>query len=329
MSVISRFFPTILVISGNHIIFNGLLLLSAILFYTLFSALMRETKLLSVENQYTHSPVLDKLGKGLFTATPTRIASHRTGSVDVTETPVKSSTRRRRNNADKFETTPTTTSNMKTRKNQAPDQHPIQTAPVTPIRHSSDPSRYAGPTFHSSPAPSNIPVPRFASTSAPTSSSVEHYFSVRNSMESDHSSSASASGAASLDSTISSPISSPGVSHTTVQTGLTSKRIEESATGSTKVENVRISRFGDDVVFKPRRKGLASVSTNLERFDNTPSSPENSVIDLSGADTQDRRAPAEFDFLFKPSNRPVPSSERRAPREFDFLFKQTVATISK
>ncbi|KAK9239021.1 hypothetical protein V1525DRAFT_449274 [Lipomyces kononenkoae] len=333
MSVISRYLSTTFVISGN--------VLTVILFAVVLSSLptgssihMGETRLLSVESHYTHSPVLDKLGKGLFTPTPPRIASHHTDGTNVTETPVKSSTRRRRNNAHNFETTPATTSHMKTKKpptHQSPQwqQEPIQTAPATPIRHSSDPSRYAGPTFHSSPAPNNIPVPRFASTSAPTGSSVEHYFSARKSMESDNSSSVSASAGTSLDSTTPSPASSPGASHTTVQAEIIVNRVEDTATGSTKVENARISRFGDSVVFKPRRKGLASVSANLERVSNTPSTPENNAIDLSGANTQQRQAPAEFDFLFKSSNEPVPSSQRRAPREFDFLFKQTVTAMSK
>ncbi|KAK9313451.1 hypothetical protein V1522DRAFT_437474 [Lipomyces starkeyi] len=311
-----------------------------IFFYTLFSIHMGETTLLSVANQYPYSPVLDKLGKGLYTVTPPNIAPHYKDIVNVTETPVKSPGSRRRNDSNKVAenkgSTPTT-KHMKTKKqpkqqaSQSQSQQ-ISNAPATPSRQSSDPNRYAGPTFHSSPAPNNLPVPRFASTSAPTGASVEHYFAGKKSVESDTSITAYTivSAPASLASTVSSPASSPGASHTIVQAELIDKQVEDSTTSSTKVEMARTSRFGDSVVFKPRRKGLAPVTTNSERFSHSPSSAGSSMTDLSGASAQQRRAPADFDFLFKSSSsESIPSSQRRAPSDFDFLFKQTVSSISK
>ncbi|KAK9486004.1 hypothetical protein V1527DRAFT_88039 [Lipomyces starkeyi] len=301
---------------------------------------MGETTLLSVANQYPYSPVLDKLGKGLYTVTPPNIAPHYKDIVNVTETPVKSPGSRRRNDSNKVAenkgSTPST-KHMKTKKQpkqQAPQSQSqsqqIPNAPATPSRQSSDPNRYAGPTFHSSPAPNNLPVPKFASTSAPTGTSVEHYFAGKESVESDTSITAYTivSAPAPLASTISSPASSPGASHTIVQAELIDKPVEDSTTSSTKVEIGRTSRFGDSVVFKPRRKGLAPVTTNSERFSHSPSSAGSSVTDLSGAGTQQRRAPADFDFLFKSSSsESIPSSQRRAPRDFDFLFTQTCGYI--
>ncbi|KAK9386890.1 hypothetical protein V1515DRAFT_586961 [Lipomyces mesembrius] len=299
---------------------------------------MGETTLLSVANQYPYSPVLDKLGRGLYTVTPRNIAPHCKDVVNVTDTPVKAPGSRRRTDANKVaesKGTPATTKKTKKQpKQQAPQSQlqQIPNAPATPIRQSGDPNRYAGPTFHSSPAPNNLPVPKFASTSAPTSASVEHYFTGKKSVESDTSLSANTivSAPASLASTTSSPASSPGASHAIVQIGVIDKQVEDTTMSSTKVEIAQTSRFGDSVVFKPRRKGLAPVATNSERFNHSPSSPGDSVLDLSGASTQQRRAPAEFDFLFKSSSsKSIPSSQRRAPRDFDFLFKQTVSSISK
>ncbi|KAK9351868.1 hypothetical protein V1505DRAFT_167915 [Lipomyces doorenjongii] len=291
---------------------------------------MGETTLLSVANQYPYSPVLGKLGRGLYTVTPPNIASHCKDVVNVTETPVKAPGSRRRTDANKVAENKGTPVTAKKTKKQSKQQAPqsqlqqIQNAPVTPIRQSGDPNRYAGPTFHSSPAPNNLPVPKFASTSAPTGASVDHYFAGKKSVELDTSLSANTfvSTPASLASTTSSPASSPGASHAMLQTEIIDKQVEGTV--------ARTSRFGDSVVFKPRRKGLAPVTTNSERFNHSPSSAGSSVTDFSGDSTQQRRAPAEFDFLFKSSSsESIPSSQRRAPRDFDFLFKQTVSSISK
>ncbi|KAK9373700.1 uncharacterized protein V1513DRAFT_480203 [Lipomyces chichibuensis] len=285
---------------------------------------------------------LDKLGRGLYSVTPPDIAPHYKDVANVTTTPVKSPGSRRRNDANKVvenkDCTPTTSKHMKSKKQpkqQAPQSQLQQSAnaPATPIRQSSDPNRYAGPTFHSSPAPNNLPVPKFASTSAPTGVSVEQYFAGKKSVGSDASISANTIGSApaSLASTTSSPASSPGASHTMVRAEVIDK-VEDTTTSTAKVEISGTSRFGDSVVFKPRRKGLAPVTTNSERFSHSPSSGggSSSVTDLSSPSAQQRRAPAEFDFLFKSSSsESIPSSRRRAPRDFDFLFKQALSSISK
>ncbi|KAJ8099087.1 hypothetical protein POJ06DRAFT_127568 [Lipomyces tetrasporus] len=295
---------------------------------------MGETTLLPVANQYPYSPLLDKLGGRLYATTPPSIASHYKDVVNFTETPVKFPGRHRRNTsnkvAEKKDSTPSVTTKAAKTKKQPKQQDPqpqpqlISSAPATPIRQSSDPNRYAGPTFHSSPAPNNLPVPKFASSSAPTGSSVEHYFASKRVAESDLSSSANTvPDPASVTPTASSPDASLSI----VQSAVTEKSTEDSIAISAKLETPRTSRFGDSVVFKPRRKGLAQVTPNSERFSNTSShsgsTTRNTVTDLSTVSGQQRRAPAEFDFLFKPSST---SSQRRAPRDFDFLFNQSATS---
>ncbi|KAK9467657.1 hypothetical protein V1512DRAFT_261678 [Lipomyces arxii] len=53
----------------------------------------------------------------------------------------------------------------------------VPEAPMTPNRTVYDPNKYAGPTFHSSPAAANLPVPKFMSTSAPGNNSMESFLS--------------------------------------------------------------------------------------------------------------------------------------------------------
>ncbi|KAK9324279.1 hypothetical protein V1517DRAFT_372269 [Lipomyces orientalis] len=292
---------------------------------------MGETTLLPVANQYPYSPLLDRLGGRLYPTTPPSIASHYKDVVNFTETPVKFPDRHRRNTSDKVaekkDATPSVTTKAAKTKKQLKHQDPlpqpdlISSAPATPIRQSSDPNRYAGPTFHSSPAPNNLPVPKFASSSAPTGSSVEHYIAGKRVAEDLSSSANTVPDATSVSPATSSPVLSPCASQSIVQPAVVETSTEDSKAISAKLETPRTSRFGDSVVFKPRRKGLAQVTPNSERFSNSITS--NTVSDLSTVSGQQRRAPAEFDFLFKPSST---SSQRRAPRDFDFLFKQSATS---
>ncbi|KAK9461344.1 uncharacterized protein V1516DRAFT_361930 [Lipomyces oligophaga] len=258
---------------------------------------------------------------------------------------------------------------------------------ATPIRFNGDGSRYAGPTFHSSPAPNAIPVPKFISSSVPTSSDI--FFSEKISLSS--ASSVSTSRASSAPTSPSeghararkinnqaiadaikadlfgksSPVDkelAPSVqrlfssdkksesistgdltpsierlqlSDATDTLGTSNVEAQNSAshllTTSAKPTSSRPSRLGDSVLFRPRRnKGIASDSPASSVEVESPqsgTSASSSVIDLTAEHNSSRRAPSDFDFLFKPkgqenSDSEITASPRRAPRDFDFLFQK-------
>ncbi|KAK9455606.1 hypothetical protein V1511DRAFT_487544 [Dipodascopsis uninucleata] len=151
--------------------------------------------------------------------------------------------------------------------------------PSTPSRQVSDPNRYAGPTFHASPAPSNLPVPKFVSQSVPTRSVTLHnYFDQKGLSRSPSPVASSAPSSPSkitssqtvleraisaanlvcrttesMESSVtanastSKPVAIPIANDSAVVTAPSSTLASTGGTSKT-------TRFGDSVVFKPRRR---------------------------------------------------------------------------
>ncbi|KAK9379868.1 uncharacterized protein V2V93DRAFT_39674 [Kockiozyma suomiensis] len=211
-----------------------------------------------------------------------------------------------------------------------PQQQHAAVAISTPVRATGDAAdRYAGPTFHSSPAPNAIPVPKFLSNSVPTGSSVDQFFTSVASETGSSSSAVSVSSPSLSPSTTSSPSILSAVPTFEMEESIlvTQESEAQSAPPSpspataTKGPAARSSRFGDNVVFKPRRKQATSTVSQAQ---------ENEPIKNVTSQSPGRHAPADFNFLFKQKPQATAaaassSGERRAPQEFEFLFKSGAA----
>ncbi|KAK7207094.1 hypothetical protein BZA70DRAFT_4200 [Myxozyma melibiosi] len=191
-----------------------------------------------------------------------------------------------------------------------------QPAVSTPVRSASN--AYAGPTFHASPAPTAIPVPKFMSSSVPTGSSMDQYFT---SAASDTGSNGSVASAPSpLSSTASSPSLSLAAPTFVMDEG--EPALVQSAPPSPSPVNIPAApakapaprpsnRFGDSVVFRPRRKGglvQQDLSQDSPMKENSPVPKEVKPTVDTEAKGSSRRAPAEFNFLFQENNRATHTS---------------------
>jgi len=143
-----------------------------------------------------------------------------------------------------------------------------QSSPSTPARQISDPDRYAGPTFHASPAPSNLPVPKFVSQSVPmhssSSSSLQRFYESEGDLFSQSSTSVPSSPSPSKvvenDFTDHTSVSDDGIAD--LPSGFAKPDGEALSISPVSIPTMiqsRITRFGDSVVFKPRRRCLNSA----------------------------------------------------------------------
>ncbi|KAK9480484.1 hypothetical protein V1514DRAFT_171750 [Lipomyces japonicus] len=213
----------------------------------------------------------------ILTETPSKSSRNRNNSKDV----ANNNNNNNNNNplisksSDKFLTgkksdpTPISTSKKAIQINAKAASSPTtHRGPSTPSRQVTDYNKYAGPTFHASPAAGNLPVPKFLSQSVPTGFLMDSVFGPSN-PASENENFGSTAGLATL-SAPSSPSASPTISPSALPLISSSnsqsiiKRDIPSAviapSDATPRYANRAKKFNDDVVvFKPRRKGTAAI----------------------------------------------------------------------
>ncbi|KAK9452094.1 uncharacterized protein V1518DRAFT_410344 [Limtongia smithiae] len=198
--------------------------------------------------------------------------------------------------------------------------------PATPTRSVMGADRYAGPTFHSSPAPTQLPMPKFM---ARVSGSAD-ISSLSLSDEPDDEALAVVDDVETETPTAGPMLEASPIESATVavfpenKTAMSSLGLE-AATAHPELKQ-RSSRFGDSVVFRPRRKALSANIVNQPSTTLTAaSSPAEHAANMpSSAPASQRRAPADFDFLFAAaSSSSLPRTPTRKPRDFDRLLNRS------